>query len=103
MYINKLSSLATGRAAELFLSDIEARRAEIAERIGGKRILIIGGAGSIGAATVRAILDFHPHALHVIDLSENNLAELVRDLRSSKNGLHIPDFRCLPADRQSRQ
>lgn len=98
MYLDELSSLATGRTTELFLKDIEDRNAEIAERIGGKRVLIIGGAGSIGSATVHAMLDYHPDALHIVDTNENNLAELIRDLRSSVNGLKISDFRCLPLD-----
>jgi FlaA1/EpsC-like NDP-sugar epimerase len=93
-----LSTLATGRQRELFSSDVEARTADLRARVSGARALVIGGAGSIGAATVRALLAFEPAALHVVDLSENNLVELVRDLRSSPPGVPARDFRTLPID-----
>ncbi len=52
-------------------------------RVAESRFLVVGGAGSIGGAVVRELFARNPRALHVIDTSENNLAELVRDLRSS--------------------
>jgi NAD(P)-dependent dehydrogenase (short-subunit alcohol dehydrogenase family) len=61
-------------------------------------VLVIGGGGSIGAATVQLLSTFKPAALHVIDLSENYLAELVRNLRSRPAGLAVEDFRTLPLD-----
>lgn len=64
----------------------------------GHRILAIGGGGSIGAATVRLILDYLPSALHVIDHNENSLAELVRELRGRPAGIPNIDFRALPLD-----
>jgi FlaA1/EpsC-like NDP-sugar epimerase len=66
--------------------------------VAGKRILVIGGAGSIGAATVKELVRFGPESLHVVDLNENNLAELVRDLRSGCQKFIVPDFRALPVD-----
>ena len=77
---------------------MEARGAEIAARIAGSRVLVIGGAGSIGSSTARLLAAFRPETLHIVDHSENNLAELVRDLRSAGNGLAVPDFRTLPID-----
>jgi len=96
--IDDLSALATGRSYELFTDDLQSRRMEIEERTAGRRILVIGGAGSVGSATVRALLTFNPEALHVIDQSENNLAEMTRDLRSSSSELDNIDFRTLPVD-----
>lgn len=92
------SEVATGRRSDLFAEDWRTRRPEIEETIRGRRLLVIGGAGSIGSATVKLIADFRPQALHVVDPNENNLAELVRDLRSREQGLAVPDFRTLPID-----
>ncbi|AEI96312.1 polysaccharide biosynthesis protein [Roseobacter litoralis] len=98
-----LSSLATGRELSLFQSDINAKRPEIARIVNGARVLVIGGAGSIGSATVREILGFRPAALHVVDQNENDLAEMIRSLRSSDTLLEIPDLRSLPLDYGSVQ
>jgi FlaA1/EpsC-like NDP-sugar epimerase len=49
----------------------------------GSRFLVIGGAGSIGQAVTREIFKRHPKVLHVVDISENNMVELVRDIRST--------------------
>jgi FlaA1/EpsC-like NDP-sugar epimerase len=68
---NKLASLATGRDESLFAEDIQRSSAVLRERISGKRILVIGGAGSIGSSTVRSIVPFAPAALHVVDQNEN--------------------------------
>lgn len=77
------------RPHSIFLSDIEARNDELCEKIEGKSLLVIGGAGSIGSSYIRAILPFRPSKLVVIDLSENGLVELTRDLRSTY-GMYIP-------------
>lgn len=72
-----------GRHQELFSDDILQREAELADIVSGSRFLVIGGAGSIGQATVKEIFKRNPKKLHVVDISENNMVELVRDIRSS--------------------
>src|SRR5881394_3937769 len=76
-----LAVLATGRTEPLFDADIRARVGDLRDALAGQRVLVIGGAGSIGAATVAELSRFDVAALHVIDVSENGLTELVRDLR----------------------
>lgn len=78
----------------MFADDIEANRTKLTEEIKGKSVCIIGGAGSIGSSFIKAILRFEPKKVVVIDLNENGLAELIRDVRST-DGLFCPnEFRC---------
>lgn len=77
------------RQESLFAPDIEANKAALSENINGKSVLVIGGAGSIGSSFIRAILKFEPSKLVVVDLNENGLAELTRDLRSTY-GMKVP-------------
>lgn len=93
-----LAVLGTGREASLLEADLAAARPRLTERLAGRRVLVIGGAGSIGSATVAELSLFDVAALHVVDVSENGLAELTRDLRSRPAGLGIRDFRTLPLD-----
>jgi UDP-N-acetylglucosamine 4,6-dehydratase len=79
--MNTLSLIA--RDEPLFGDDISAREADLADRVSQSRFLVIGGAGSIGQAVTREIFKRHPKALHVVDISENNMVELVRDIRST--------------------
>jgi FlaA1/EpsC-like NDP-sugar epimerase len=72
-----------GRKSALFIPDLETHGTEIAAGIHGRRFLVIGGAGSIGSAVVKRLFASKPSVLHVVDLSENNLVELVRDIRST--------------------
>lgn len=72
-----------GRKSELFRTDIEKNEKAIRETIETSRFLVIGGAGSIGQAVTREIFRRNPRLLHVVDISENNMVELVRDIRSS--------------------
>lgn len=97
MHVDDLLPLVTGRKLDLFDEDLQARRLEISEHLAGKRILVIGGAGSIGSATVRLLAELGAETLHVVDQSENNLAELVRDLRSTSSRV-VRDLRTLPLD-----
>ena len=81
------------RSQSLFLKDIEANDAELSREVSGQRVLVIGGAGSIGSSYIKALLPYKPSQLVVIDLNENGLAELTRDIRSSW-GLYVPqDYR----------
>jgi len=74
----------------MFAQDIEANKGILRERVEGKSLLVIGGAGTIGSSYIRAILPFKPSKLVVVDLNENGLAELTRDLRSTY-GMYIPE------------
>src|SRR5579862_3779546 len=66
----ELTSIVTGRTESLFASDLEASRDRVFAKVRDRRILVVGGAGSIGAATVRIILDYRPSALHVVSQRE---------------------------------
>ncbi len=86
-----------GRSINLFDEDILHYENIISELIKNSRFLVIGGAGSIGKAVCKEIFSRNPAALHVVDISENNLVELVRDLRSS-DGYIDGDFRTFAID-----
>ena len=84
----------TKRPVSMFAADIEANKDTLCNEIKGKAVCVIGGAGSIGSSFIKAILRFEPKSVVVVDLNENGLAELVRDVRST-DGLYVPDeFRC---------
>ncbi len=72
-----------GRESELFSEDVKANGVRLEKIISDSRFLVIGGSGSIGQAVTREIFKRDPKALHVLDISENNMVELVRDLRST--------------------
>ena len=72
-----------GRDSELFEEDIKKYEKKLQSIISNSSFLVIGGAGSIGSATVKEVFKRNPKKLHVVDINENNLAELVRDIRSS--------------------
>lgn len=80
----------TGRPDSLFAPDIEANAHTLRATIAGKSVMVIGGAGSIGSSFIKALLPFNPSKLVVVDLNENGLAELTRDLRSSAS-LRVPE------------
>lgn len=80
----------THRPASMFEKDIQANGDLLAKEIEGKSVCVIGGAGSIGSSYIRAICRFKPSKLVVIDLNENGLAELTRDLRST-DGMYVPE------------
>ncbi len=86
-----------GRQEPLFAEDISAHEETLTKRVSSTRFLVIGGAGTIGQAVVREIFRRNPAALDVVDLSENNLVELVRDLRSGL-GYIDGDFRTFALD-----
>lgn len=78
------------RPESLFLADIKANEEKISKEINGKSVLVIGGAGSIGSSFIKAVIKFNPAKLVVVDLNENGLAELTRDLRSDSQ-IKVPD------------
>jgi FlaA1/EpsC-like NDP-sugar epimerase len=86
------------RTTSQFASDIAARADDLRAAVRGRRVLIVGGGGSIGSATTALLSTLGPSALHVVDQSENYLAELVRELRGRPAGLDVADFRTLPLD-----
>jgi FlaA1/EpsC-like NDP-sugar epimerase len=95
---SELAFIATGRESSIFSEDMRRFGGQLRDKLKGKRVLAIGAAGSIGSATISVISGFEPSALHVIDQNENELAELVRTLRSSSGGFSVSDFRTLPLD-----
>ncbi|MEZ9411777.1 UDP-N-acetylglucosamine 4,6-dehydratase [Vibrio lentus] len=72
-----------GREKQLFSADITNHEAELTRIVSESRFLVLGGAGSIGQAVTKEIFKRNPKKLHVVDISENNMVELVRDIRSS--------------------
>ena len=89
-----IASSVTLRPISMFAADIEANKKLLSKEIKDKKVCVIGGAGSIGSSFIKAILRFEPKSVVVVDLNENGLAELVRDVRSTY-GLYVPDeFRC---------
>jgi len=72
-----------GRTQALFSADIEIHQQELADIVSKSTFLVLGGAGSIGQAVTKEIFKRNPKKLHVVDISENNMVELVRDIRSS--------------------
>ena len=88
----------TNRETSMFLADIENNKEALTEKIAGKSVLVVGGAGSIGSSFIKAILPFKPASIVVVDTNENALAELTRDLRSTK-GMYVPnDYVPYPMD-----
>lgn len=76
------------RQSSMILPDVNTHAEELKNAITGKSLLVIGGAGSIGSSFVKAVLPFHPSELCLVDINENALAELTRDLRSGN--VYVP-------------
>jgi FlaA1/EpsC-like NDP-sugar epimerase len=91
-----------GRDRPLFEQDVKRHEAELSERVASGCFLVIGGAGSIGQAVAREIFKRNPKVLHVVDISENNMVELVRDIRSTLGYIN-GDFRTFALDCGSRE
>ena len=86
-----------GRTQPLFIKDIKANEDELINIVTSSSFLVIGGAGSIGQAVTKEIFKRNPKKLHVVDISENNMVELVRDIRSTY-GYIDGDFRTFALD-----
>ena len=84
-----ISKHVTKRSQSMFENDIQLNHNELSLNIKGKRVLVIGGAGTIGSSFIKSVLRFEPSKLVVVDTNENGLTELTRDLRSS-NGQFVP-------------
>ena len=80
----------TKRAASLLADDLRRFDAEMHSGLDGKRILVVGGAGTIGSNYVKAALRYRPRSVSVVDIDENQLTELTREIRSGC-GFNIPD------------
>jgi len=85
-----------GRRESLFAADLAAHESDLREAIEGRSVLVIGGAGTIGSSFIRALLPFRPSRLFVVDLNENGLTELTRDLRSTQGQFMPDDFKTYP-------
>ena len=94
------SNIILGREKSLFDYDLKKNQEDLSTLVCESSFLVIGGAGAIGRAVVTEIFDRNPRILHVVDISENNLVELVRDLRSS-SGYISGDFRTFAIDYSS--
>ena len=93
-----INQYVTKRPTSMFKADIEANKDALSQNIEGKTVLVIGGAGSIGSSFIKALLQFEPASLVVVDTNENALAELTRDLRSTKD-MYVPsDYVTYPMD-----
>ena len=86
-----------GRKEPLFEADISNNANKINSIVEASSFLVIGGAGSIGQAVVKEIFKRNPLKLHVVDISENNMVELVRDIRSTFGYIN-GDFRTFSLD-----
>ena len=91
-----------GRDRPLFDGDVSRHEQQISALVADSRFLVIGGAGSIGQAVTREIFKRSPQVLHVVDISENNMVELVRDIRSTL-GYIGGDFRTFAIDCGGRE
>jgi len=86
-----------GREKELFIDDLECNKVHLDKAISSSSFLVLGAAGSIGQAVTKEIFKRNPKKLHVVDISENNMVELVRDIRSS-SGYIDGDFQTFALD-----
>ena len=84
-----ISDHVVNRQGSMFSADIEANKDLLCQEIENKSVCVIGGAGSIGSSFIRALLPFRPAKLVVVDLNENGLVELTRNLRSTY-GMYVP-------------
>lgn len=86
----------TKRQGSFFQADLEKFHDQLTKAIHGKAILVIGGAGTIGSSYIRSVLKYKPSKLYVVDISENGLTELTRDLRSTLGGYVPEDYKTYP-------
>ena len=102
MNLDQFSLNILNRNSSLFESDISSLKEKIEDIIKNSKFLVIGGAGSIGQSITKELFKRNPKKIHVVDISENNLVELVRDLRSSK-GYISGEFKTFALDCGSQE
>lgn len=94
---NKIYKAILGRTDSFLQDDVKKSYLEIKNKVEQSRLLVIGAAGSIGSSFVREICNYFPKGLHLVDISENNLVEVVRDLRAGN--IELPeDFKTFALD-----
>lgn len=81
-----------------FIKDLKTQRIFLNSKIKENKILVIGGAGTIGASYIKQILQFKPSKITVVDINENGLTELTRDLRSSSLLDYNPEYTTYPVN-----
>jgi FlaA1/EpsC-like NDP-sugar epimerase len=96
MLVNSVLEKVLGRKESMFTIDLENNSKQLAENIEKKNLLVIGGAGTIGSSFIKAALLFKPAKLVVVDINENGLTELVRELRSTQYQFIPKDFITYP-------
>ena len=88
----------TKRDGSYFLSDIKDNHSNLSDKIHGKSVLVIGGAGTIGSSYIKSLLEFEPEKLVVVDTNENGLTELTRNLRSEFQQYIPKEYLTYPMD-----
>ncbi len=96
--IDALTRTVLGRDGSFFAADRIAHEPAVRDLLSGSRILVVGGAGSIGAEVVRQLVRYQPARVVVVDVGENGLAELVRSIRSAVDFEFAGELICLPLD-----
>ena len=81
-----------------FEEDISINKNTLSNKISNKNILVIGGAGTIGSSYIKQILKYKPLKITVVDINENGLTELTRDLRSSNLLDYNPEYITYPVN-----
>jgi len=102
MNISKLLSISvTNIKKNLFLADLISQGEFLNLNIQNQKVLIIGGAGTIGSSYIKQILKYKPSKITVVDINENDLTELTRDLRSSNLLDYNPEYISYPVNLSS--
>jgi len=96
--IDDLAAAVVGREQSLFAPDLAHFDGALRTNVTERRLLVVGGAGTIGSATLRTLLRYQPAQLDVVDVNENQLAELIRDIRSSDAAVQATAITTLPLD-----
>jgi FlaA1/EpsC-like NDP-sugar epimerase len=97
MDTNKFIKKFLNRDKSFFADDLKDRSEILRKEIFGKNVLVIGGAGTIGSSFIKVLLFFRPRKVVVVDTNENELTELIRDLRSSDYNISSTEIITYPA------